>query len=59
MISTGAMEYIDVLFGEWHHDKVPILSDKEFNTLKNDTEKITGKLRYWTGKRSMDLSGLI
>jgi len=60
MISTGAMEYINVLFGEWHHTKVPVLSSKEFNKLKSDTEKITGRLRPWDYRRdTLDLSGLI
>ena len=60
MISTGAMEYINVLFGEWHHAKVPILSDEEFNTLVSNTEKLTGKLRPWGYVRDrLDLSDLI
>ena len=47
MISTGAMEYIDVLFGEWHDDKVPIMSTQDSEKLLSDTEKIVGRFRRW------------
>ena len=47
MLSVGAFEYINKLFGEWHHSKVPIFDKKWTDKLLSDVEKCTGKLHKW------------
>ena len=47
MLSVGAFEYINKLFGEWHDAKVPIFDRIWTDKLLSDVEKYTGKFIQW------------
>ena len=47
LIRTGAIHYIDELYGEYHHHKLNNVTEEEHNNLILELEKIGFKMKNW------------